>query len=222
MRFRKSTHGTCRTIVVQPEPAVRRALSFWIDRQPGFRCVGEYSSLEPLLGSLSLHQIGLLLVDRELLEGPQGTPLEWIRQQWPRVKTFPFGIYEESNYIFHSVTGVKSGYMLCRRPVSRLLEPVRSLAHNPEIQWNRLVREIHGHFRTLFGEEESGYEPKSAARLTPREHDVLLALARGLNEKEVAESLGISGQTVHNHVKNAYHKLNAHSRTEAVLKYLGH
>ena len=55
-------------------------------------------------------------------------------------------------------------------------------------------------------------------RLTPREQDVLHLLARGYPDKKIAETLVITRETVHKHLKNIYHKLNVHSRTEAVIR----
>ena len=58
-------------------------------------------------------------------------------------------------------------------------------------------------------------------QLTARETEVLAALADGLAPKEVASSLGISWDTVRNHITSIYEKLHVHSRSEAILKYLG-
>ena len=57
--------------------------------------------------------------------------------------------------------------------------------------------------------------------LTVRELEVLARLAEGLSPKEVATELKISWDTVRNHITNIYTKLHVHSRSEAILKYLG-
>lgn len=54
--------------------------------------------------------------------------------------------------------------------------------------------------------------------LTPREREILLFMSRGLIHKEVAERLCISSETVKQHVKNTYRKLNARNRIEALRK----
>jgi len=59
------------------------------------------------------------------------------------------------------------------------------------------------------------------AKLSPRENDVLGALARGLRYKEIAEALAIGEETVRTHVRNLYAKLEVTSRTEAVVKLKG-
>jgi LuxR family transcriptional regulator, maltose regulon positive regulatory protein len=55
-------------------------------------------------------------------------------------------------------------------------------------------------------------------RLTPREQEVLLLLGRGYPDKKIAETLVITPETVHKHLKNIYQKLDVHSRTEAVIR----
>jgi DNA-binding NarL/FixJ family response regulator len=59
------------------------------------------------------------------------------------------------------------------------------------------------------------------AKLSPREHEVLEALARGLRYKEIAEALTVGEETVRTHVRNLYTKLEVTSRAEAVLKLKG-
>jgi len=66
----------------------------------------------------------------------------------------------------------------------------------------------------------SGPSALSMAKLTPREHEILALLAKGDLAKEIAESLGISIWTVHGHVKSIFEKLDVHTRTEAVVKFL--
>jgi DNA-binding NarL/FixJ family response regulator len=61
----------------------------------------------------------------------------------------------------------------------------------------------------------------TVTRLTHREQDIMGCLCRRLANKEIAESLGISAATVHAHLSKIFKKLNAHSRAEAIRKYLG-
>ena len=57
--------------------------------------------------------------------------------------------------------------------------------------------------------------------LTPREQEILASLAKGQSYKEIATECGISGDTTRKHMARIYEKLHVHSRTEAILKYLG-
>jgi DNA-binding NarL/FixJ family response regulator len=159
-------------------------------------------------------------VDRDLME-PAGAPsLSQISEALPNLNVFGMGVYEESNYIFHSVTGVTSGYMLCRRHVEQLFDPIKILTAKPDISRAALAVELMKFFRTPFENPFRAAKPREHGTLTAREHDVLIGLTRGRSEKEVAADLQISILTVHNHVKKIYAKLDVHSRTEAVVKYL--
>ena len=60
-----------------------------------------------------------------------------------------------------------------------------------------------------------------AARLSPREREILDLLARGFAYKQIADQLQISVPTVNHHIRNMNDKLHVHSRAEAVAKYLG-
>ena len=70
------------------------------------------------------------------------------------------------------------------------------------------------------------FHPAQAAahaddKLTAREEEILECLAKGYVTKEIAEKLSVSYDTVRYHLKHIYDKLHVHSRTEAVIKYLG-
>jgi DNA-binding NarL/FixJ family response regulator len=58
----------------------------------------------------------------------------------------------------------------------------------------------------------------SNSPLTPRERDVLELIAKGLKQKQIAESLSISMETARKHIKNAYKKLGAHNKVDALRK----
>jgi DNA-binding NarL/FixJ family response regulator len=60
------------------------------------------------------------------------------------------------------------------------------------------------------------------ASLTPREQQILALLSKGFLYKEIGAQLGIGFETVRTQLRSIYDKLHVHSRTEAVVKYLGH
>jgi DNA-binding CsgD family transcriptional regulator len=57
-------------------------------------------------------------------------------------------------------------------------------------------------------------------QLSPREYEILSLLAKGFRYKEIIDNLGISYGTLHSYISKIYEKLQVHSRTEAVVKYL--
>ena len=133
---------------------------------------------------------------------------------------FSFGIYEESDWIFHSITGVNAGYYLRRRPPLEWFDPILEAARETDFTLDRLDRHIRKYFQTLFAVTRPSEEVQDMATLTQREREILVCLSKGYQDKEIADALKISVWTVHGHVKNVFEKLGVHSRTEAVVKYL--
>jgi DNA-binding NarL/FixJ family response regulator len=217
---RPPSRKSCRVAVIEEEEAVRRSLEFWVNRQPGFHCALACSDVSDAIGRLRRDPAQIVLVNRELVERPGGAQLDDVRAALPDVPVFCFGIYEESNYIFHSVTGVKAGYLLHRRPPRKWFEPVARLAREPRLPATALAEQIKRYFQGLFELPVTGEPLRDLADLTNREHEILICLSKGFTDKEIADALSISVWTVHGHVKRVFEKLGVHSRTEAVIKYL--
>jgi DNA-binding CsgD family transcriptional regulator len=77
-----------------------------------------------------------------------------------------------------------------------------------------IARRVVEHFREL---AKTRFD---VVRLSAREKDVLLMLSKGYSNKEIAEKLCLSVETIHGYLKHVYEKLHVHSRAEAVAKYM--
>jgi PAS domain S-box-containing protein len=80
----------------------------------------------------------------------------------------------------------------------------------------------HGHIVGVFGifytDHDPGYVPPMQAQLTPRQHQVLVELGRGCSTKAIAARLGLSEETIRNHIRGIFQRLDVHSRLEAVVR----
>jgi DNA-binding NarL/FixJ family response regulator len=220
-RTRGRRPGSVRHVaLVEPEPGIQRALVQCVNRQRGFACSAVWDSGADALSGLPSLPVDLLLVNRSLAERPGDDLLHQIRSRHPEIPVYTFGIYEESNYIFHSVAGVKAGYILHRRTPDCLLEPVARITRETAPALSTLAADIKYYFQSLFDLPSSDLRDPELSGLTRRERDILNCLAQGRTDKEISDALRISVWTVHGHVKNIFEKLRVHSRTEAVVKYL--
>ena len=80
---------------------------------------------------------------------------------------------------------------------------------------DQIARRVVETFRSL------GFSRDATENLTDRETEILAAVAKGYRDKEIAERLFLSAETVRTHLRNIYKKLHVRTRTEAVLKFLG-
>ena len=134
-------------------------------------------------------------------------------------------VYDDNDTLFQSLLAGADGYLLKRATRLRLLESVREIVSGGAPISPQVARRMVEYFHQLNGlkkqESPEGCRSPRSPGLTGREQEVLAKLAEGLAPKEVASELGISWDTVRNHVSSIYAKLHVHSRSEAILKYLG-
>lgn len=209
-----------RILLVEPEPEVRRTLAFWLGRQPGFECAAAVADAVGAQERLDRAPPDLLLVNRALPGMPVGEFLDRLRRARPNLAAFAYGIYQDSDQIFINLSGVTAGYIFRRRKPHDLFEPLRAPLRQRALSAKEIFLLIRDYFQSLFGFAPPGEESPGLARLTVREQDILNHVSKGFLDKEIADALRISVWTVHNHLKHIYEKLNVHTRTEAVLKYL--
>ncbi len=205
--------------VVEGDEGVRRAVASCVATQVHPWEVAALSTGEEVLRLTARLRPALILLNRSLPDLAGGECVEALRAQHPQIPTFTYGIYDESDQLFLSFAGVRAGYILRRRPAGLLLEPIAPVASARPPAPDQLGRRVRRYFQSFF---HAGpvHDVHALARLTPREQEILEALSKGYVDKEVAHRLGISAWTVHGHLQSIFGKLEVHTRTEAVVKYL--
>lgn len=207
-----------RVCLAEPEAAVRAALARCIARHTGFHCVRTVAETRDLLAHLD--EIDLLLFNHRLPEVTEDEFRRRLEAAHPGLVSFPFGIYEDSDLIFASVSGVSGGYLLRRRVPMQLLDPIAGPWADRSWTPAAARAQVEQYFRNLFSLRWPSEAAVSAARLTPREIEIVHCLRQGFPDKVIAQALHLSVWTVHTHLKRIFEKLGAHTRTEAVAKYL--
>jgi len=200
--------------LIEDDPGTRQSLVQIISGTAGFSCVGAFDSCETALPAIPDLLPDVVLMDINL---PGISGIEGVRRltaQDPDAKVIMLTVYQDDEKIFQSICAGALGYLLKRTPKEMLLSAI-SEVHNGGSPMNagiarRVIR--------LFKETAS---PRSAQTvLTPREIDIVHALVDGCSYKMVADREKISVETVRNHIKSIYTKLQVHSKSEAVAKAL--
>jgi DNA-binding NarL/FixJ family response regulator len=140
--------------------------------------------------------------------------VEKLKVQNPDIQVMMLTVYEDDEKVFKSILAGASGYILKRTPPAELLEAIRELHEGGSPMSDQIARKVVQAFQQM------GKSSKETENLSSREMEILSYLARGYNDKEIADKLFLSIKTVRTHLRNIYKKLHVRSRTEAVLKYL--
>ncbi len=203
-----------RVAIVEDDEKIRSSLVVLIEGTHGFRCVGAYEDAEAALHDLPRKKPDAVLVDINL-PGMQGIELvRSLRQNDTTMQFIMLTVYEDTSKIFDSLAAGAVGYLLKMTPPDEILSAIRDVRAGGSPMSPQIARKVVQSFHKRADREVE------AVQLTKREEEILTLLSKGFLYKEIADQLFISPDTVHNHLRHIYEKLQVHSRTEAVVKYL--
>ncbi len=198
---------TLRVLLVEDQTLMRQGLKTILDLEPGLRVIGEAADGERGVQLALELKPDVVLMDVQMpkLNGVQATA-ELIRQ-WPEARVIILTTFDRDDYVYQGVRAGALGYLLKDAPATQLIETIRRVhAGEPFIQPEIASRAL----REMVRPVEQTIEP-----LSEREREVLVLLAQGASNKEIAEKLVITEGTVKNHVSNILNKLQAENRTQA-------
>lgn len=200
--------------IVEDNDKIREGLAVLIGGSPAFTCVGTYANAEDALEFLPGKKADVVLMDIGL---PKMSGIECVaelRVRAPDVQVMMLTVFEDDDRIFRSLAAGASGYMLKNTMPTELFEAIKEIYDGGSPMSNIIARKVVRTFRQL------GKSSKELENLSDRETEILSYVAKGYQDKEVAEKLFLSVETVRKHLRNIYQKLHVRSRTEAVLKLL--
>jgi DNA-binding NarL/FixJ family response regulator len=201
--------------IIEDQREVREGVAMLINGTKGYKCVGQYRSMEEALANIPRQTIpNAILCDIGLpgMSGIEG--IKVLRERFPDITLLAFTVYDDDENIFDALCAGASGYLLKNTPPSRLLEGLREVIGGGAPMSPEVARRVIQLFR-------EGRPPhRRGEQLTPQETEILKLLVEGHSYKTAAAELGISTNTVSFHLKNIYTKLQVHSKSEAVSKAL--
>ena len=173
--------------------------------------VAEASTGEEAISGVDEHEVDVVLLDIRMDDGDGLTALGRIKLDHPDLPILMLSTYDNPTYVARAVALGANGYLLKGSSRERLIEAIEKSAKG-ESAWARAeLRRVTGALST----------PRLAADievpLTKRESEVLQQLAFGLTNKEIAQALGISYETVKEHVQHILRKVGVTDRTQAAV-----
>ncbi len=204
-----------RISIIDDDARVRAQLARTLARFAGCKFHSQHHSGAEALAVLPGNPPDVTLVDISM---PEMDGVECVRQLKPKLPGVEFlmlTICEDTESVFKALAAGASGYLLKRAPREELRQAILQVRAGGSPMTSHIARLVVQSFRRPEPPEGKG------AALSPREQEVLDLLSQGHLYKEIASSLGISYETVHNHIRRIYEKLQVRSRSQAVAKYFG-
>jgi DNA-binding NarL/FixJ family response regulator len=202
---------TIKVAIVEDDAGVRQGLARVLGRAQDFRCVGAFSDAEAALQQLPDIKPEVVLMDINL-PGMSGVECaRKLKTLLPATQIMMVTVYEDPERIFEALAAGATGYLLKKTPPAQLLNAIRDVRSGGAPMSSQIARKVVSCFQTA---------PSSdSEQLSPREQEILKALAQGFLIKEIADQLSIGFDTVRTHIRRIYDKLHVHSRAQAVAKY---
>lgn len=199
--------------IIEDDSRFRESLAILIDGAEGFRCLHHYPNAETALKELPRNWPDVLLMDINLPKMSGIMCVSRLKAMKTDLQVIMLTAYMDGQQIFDSLKAGASGYLIKKTSPGEILEAIKEVHAGGAPMSTAIARKIVQYFH-----QEQSAEVRS---LTARECELLGLLAKGHQDKEIADMLSISALTVRTHLRNIYEKLHAKSRTEAVMKFLG-
>jgi DNA-binding CsgD family transcriptional regulator len=160
------------------------------------------------------HSRPLARPSRAFADGKFLSPLpKRLKVLLPSVPVIVVTVNQDPDHVFRAFRAGASGYLLKRETPEKVLNAIREARHGGVPMSAVIARKVLKHFQT------QAVDTAEVEKLSPREREILALILPGLINKEIADRLGISVESIRWHLKNVYRKLHVHSRTEAASKF---
>ncbi len=211
-----------RVVVCDDHPVVREGIAAMLETQPDIVVVGEASDGVEIVARVAQGGVDIVLMDLQMphFDGAEAT--RRIRAMPDAPQVIILTAYDTDERILEAVQAGAQGYLLKGAPRGDIFNAVRVVYGGGSLLQpavaNSLLRAIAAAGR---GQSVPATLP-AIETLTEREREVLVLIAKGFRNREIADALFISERTVKFHANALYQKLHVESRTEAVSIALQH
>jgi DNA-binding NarL/FixJ family response regulator len=191
-----------RVFSVDDHPLLREGLAAIINNQPDMVLVAQASNAQEAIQQFRKHQPDVTLMDLRLPDKSGIDAMISVRAEFPEARIIMLTTFEGDVEIQRALEAGARGYLLKSMPPKELVEVIRQVHAGKK----RIPQQLAAQLAEHLGDED----------LTAREVEVLDQIARGNRNRDIAEKLFITEETVKVHIKHIMEKLGANDRTQAV------
>ncbi len=206
-----------RVLIVDDQEIMRQGLAMILNQEPDMKIVGTAGNGEEAFAFCrDQEQPDVVLMDIQMpvMNGVKATRA--LKGLNPEIRVVILTTFHDDAYIFESLREGANGYLLKDAPPETIAQSIRAVFDGgamiqPEIA-SRVIRQFN-----KMQDERPAFVQGDTGNLTKREIEICSLVARGLNNREIAETLFLSEGTVKNHITRILDKLNLRDRTQLAI-----
>jgi two-component system, NarL family, response regulator DevR len=200
-----------RLLVVDDHEVVRQGLVSLLDRRSGFEVVAQAGSVSESIAMAARYEPDLVIMDVRLPDGSGIEACREIRATRPETRVIMLTSYPDEEAVLSAIIAGASGYLLKQIRGRELVSALEAVGRGESLLDSAVTEKVLERVRRV----ASGSATDELAELTAQERKILLLVADGMTNKEIAEQVFLSDKTVKNYVSSILSKLNLQRRTQA-------
>ena len=204
---------TIRVAVADDDGLVRDGLGAILETYEDIELVGTAADGADALSLCRRETPDVVLMDIRMPNMDGVVATREIKAELPEVKVVILTTFDDEAYIRSALSLGAEGYILKSSPADAIVESVRAVYRGHTVLQHEVARRLDRLWSAAAG------EPAVMSKLAPREKDVLVLIAEGLSNKEIAAKLNLSDGTVRNYISGMLVKLDARDRTQLAILY---
>ncbi len=200
-----------RLLVVDDHEVVRQGLVAMLQRRPGFQVVAEAGTAAEAIEMARRYQPDLVIMDVRLPDGSGIEACREIRAEIPGTRVVILTSYPDEEAVFSAIVAGASGYLLKQVRGRDLVAALEAVGRGESLLDPAVTEKVLERVRRI----ATGGATDELAQLTAQEQKILLLVAEGKTNKEIASEVFLSDKTVKNYVSSILSKLNLQRRAQA-------
>ncbi len=194
-----------RLLVVDDHPVVRQGLRSCLDQCKHVAIVGEAVDGEDAVRKARDLAPDVILMDIDMPRMNGLTATELLSRERPNIRVLVLSMHSDPDYVLRILRSGAKGYVLKQAPTEDLFKAIESVGAGETFFSSEVARIALNQF------VRGGGEGPQTKQVSTREREVLIAIAEGLSNKEIAARLGVGVRTIETHRERIMRKLNIHS-----------
>lgn len=209
-----------RILLTDDQALVRQAFALMLSVEDDIELVGQCANGQEALDAVRRERVDVCLMDIEMpvMNGVDATAA--IRAEPDAPEVVILTTFDRDDYLFEALQAGAAGFLLKNTEPENLLESIRTVAAGGALLAPEVTRRVIS--RAVAGAPRPTEPSPGMARLTEREREVLVLMARGLSNGEIARELFLGEATVKSHVSSCLSKLGVRDRVQAVVHAFQH